>query len=128
MPRTIGIDLGASFSRVACVDKPAGQPKCIAGPYGDISCPSVVSVDGDGNHVVGAPAARRLFSQPDRTARSVKHALGLGHGDIHEHVRTALRLDAERGDEASVRLGECLYTLPELTAFLIRELKSWAEV
>jgi molecular chaperone DnaK (HSP70) len=128
MPRAIGIDLGASFSRLAYVDKAAGQPKCIAGPYGDIFCPSVVSVDGDGTVLVGAPAARRLFSQPERTARSVKHAMGLDHGDIHEGLRAALRLDAEMGDESCVRLGDCLYTLPELTALLIRELKTWAEV
>ena len=128
MARTIGIDLGASFSRLGYVDKAAGQPKCIAGPYQDIFCPSVVSVDGDGSILVGAPAARRLFSQPDRTARSVKHAMGLGPGDIHGEMRAALRLNSEMGDEACIRLGDSLYTLPELTALLIRELKTWAEV
>lgn len=128
MPRTIGIDLGASFSRVAYVDKTSGQAKIIAGPYGEIFCPSVVSVDGDGTILVGAPAARRLSNQPDRTARSVKHAMGLDRNDIHEELRAALRLSAEMGDESCVRLGNCLYTLPELTALLIRELKTWAEV
>jgi molecular chaperone DnaK len=110
------------------VDKTAGQPKCIAGPYGDIFCPSVVSVDGDGTILAGAPAARKSFSQPERTARSVKHAMGLSRDEIHEGLRTALRLNAEMGDESCVRLGDCLYTLPELTALLIRELKIWAEV
>ena len=128
MARTIGIDLGASFSRAGYVDKAAGLPKCIAGPYGEAFCPSVVSVDGDGSVLVGAPAARRLFSQPDRTARSVKHAMGLRQGEIHEELRAALRLNAEMGDEACIRLGDSLYRLPELTALLIRELKVWAEV
>ncbi len=128
MARTIGIDLGASFSRAAYVNKAAGQPKCIGGPYDDIFCPSVVSVDGDGTVLVGAPAARRLFSQPDRTSRSVKHAMGLRHGEIHEELKAALRLNAEMGDEACIRLGDSLYRLPELTALLIRELKTWAEV
>ena len=128
MARTIGIDLGASFSRAGYVDKAAGQPKCIAGPYGETFCPSVVSVDGDGSVLVGAPAARRLFSQPDRTARSVKHAMGLRQGEIHEELRAALHLNVEMGNEARIRLGDSLYRLPELTALLIRELKIWAEV
>jgi len=110
------------------VDKAAGQPKCIAGPYGDISCPSVVSVGRDGGILVGAPAVRRLFSQPDRTTRSVKYAMGLRQGEIHEEMRAALRLNAEMGDEPCIRLGDSLYRLPELTALLIRELKIWAEV
>lgn len=128
MARTIGIDLGTSFSRAGYVDKAVGQPKCIAGPYGETFCPSVVSVDGDGSVLVGAPAARRLFSQPDRTARSVKHAMGLRQGEIQEELKAALRLNAEMGDEACIRLGDNLYRLPELTALLIRELKIWAEV
>jgi len=128
MPRTIGIDLGASLSRLAYLDKAVARPKCIAGPYGDVFCPSVVSVDGDGTILAGAPAARRLFSQPERTARSVKHAIGLDRGDMHEELRAALRLNAGMGEESCVRLGDCLYTLPELTALLIRELKTWAEV
>jgi len=128
MARTIGIDLGASFSRAGYVDKAAGQPKCIAGPYGETFCPSVVSVDGDGSVLVGAPAARRLFSQPDRTAGSAKHAMGLRPGEIRDELRAALRLNSEMGDEACIRLGDSLYTLPELTALLIRELKTWAEV
>lgn len=128
MARTVGIDLGASFSRIGYVDRAAGQPRCIAGPYGETSCPSVVSVDGDGSVLVGAAAARRLFSQPDRTARSVKHALGLRHGEIHEELKAALSLNAEMGDEPCIRLGDSLYRLPELTALVIRELKIWAEV
>ena len=45
MSRTVGIDLGASYSLVAYVDKAAGEAKCIPGPYGDTHCPSIVGAE-----------------------------------------------------------------------------------
>ena len=78
MPRTVGIDLGASYSLAAYVDKARGAAKCIPGPYGDTLCPSIVGLDADGTIIVGAPARRRSFSHPDRGIHSVKHHMGRG--------------------------------------------------
>jgi molecular chaperone DnaK (HSP70) len=88
MPRTVGIDLGASYSSVAYVDKASGEAKCVPGPYGDTLCPSIVSLDADGSVIVGAPARRRSVSHP------------------------------ERG----------IHPVPEISTFILRELKMWAEV
>ena len=39
MPRTVGIDLGTSFSLVAYIDKTSGRANCVPGPYGETRCP-----------------------------------------------------------------------------------------
>ena len=72
MGRTVGIDLGTTYSLIAFVDPATGQPKCIPGPHGETLCPSVVSVDAEGSIVVGAAARHRLVTQPERTIYSVK--------------------------------------------------------
>ena len=57
MCRTVGIDLGTTYSLIAYQDKREGRPKCIPGPYGTPLCPSVVSVDADGSIIVGEARA-----------------------------------------------------------------------
>jgi molecular chaperone DnaK len=128
MPRTVGIDLGASYSSVAYVDKASGEAKCVPGPYGDTLCPSIVGLDADGGIIVGAPARRRSVSHPDRGIHSVKHLMGRGVDGLSGFLRTKLSLDPESREVVRVHLGECCLTLPEISAFILRELKMWAEV
>jgi molecular chaperone DnaK len=128
MGRIVGIDLGTTNSLVAYVDAQTSQPKCIPGPYGSTLCPSVVSLDPDGNIVVGEPARRRLLTQPERTIYSVKRLMGRGLADVHGELRLfPFRLDSSSGNVIRVRLGEKVVTPPEISAFILRELKHWAE-
>ena len=55
MGRTVGIDLGTTYSLIAYHDPQTGRPKCIPGPYGTTLCPSVVSVDADGQSLSAKP-------------------------------------------------------------------------
>jgi hypothetical protein len=48
MGKTVGIDLGTTFSLVAYINSATGKPECIPGPWGTTLCPSVVSLDADG--------------------------------------------------------------------------------
>jgi molecular chaperone DnaK len=128
MPRTVGIDLGTSFSLIACIDKASGQPKCIPGPYGETLCPSIVSLDADGSIIVGGPARRRSVSRPDCAVYSVKALLGQGLDHIPDELKTTLRVDPESRDAVRIRLGEFSFTPQEMSAFVLRELKMWAEV
>ncbi len=128
MTRTVGIDLGTTNSLVAYVDPQTGEPKCIPGPSGSTLCPSVVSLDPDGSVVVGEPARRRLLTQPERTVYSVKRLMGRGVADIQDELKLfPFRIDPSSKNVIRVRLGDRFFTPPEISAFILRELKNWAE-
>jgi len=128
MGRIVGIDLGTTNSLVAYLDAQTGKPECIPGPYGSTLCPSVVSLDPDGNIIVGEPAQKRLLTQPERTIYSVKRLMGRGVADIKDELKLfPFRVDAASGNVIRVRLGEKSFTPPEMSSFILRELKNWAE-
>src|SRR5580700_1344399 len=128
MARTVGIDLGTTNSLVAYIDAKTGEPKCILGPSGSTLCPSVVSVDADGAIIVGEPARRRLLTQPERTIYSVKRLMGRGPADVKDELKIfPFRIDPGSANVIRVRLGERVFTPPEISAFILRELKSWAD-
>ncbi len=128
MARIVGIDLGTTNSLVAYTDAQTGQPKCIPGPYGSTLCPSIVSLDPDGSVIVGEPARRRLLTQPERTIYSVKRLMGRGPADIQDELKLfPFRIDPSSKNVIRVRLGEKVFTPPEISAFILRELKNWAE-
>lgn len=128
MARTVGIDLGTTYSLIAYQDKQDGRPKCIPGPYGTPLCPSVVSVDADGSIIVGEAARRRLLTQPERTIYSVKRLMGRGPADVQDELKIfPFRIDPASANVIRVRLGDRVFTPPEISAFILRELRTWAE-
>jgi Fe-S protein assembly chaperone HscA len=128
MGRTVGIDLGTTYSLVAYLEKESGKPECIPGPYVDTLCPSVVSVDADGSIIVGEPARRRLLTQPDRTIYSVKRLMGRGVADVQDELKFfPFHIDPGSQSVIRVRLGDKVFTPSEISAYILRELKNWAE-
>src|SRR5271167_4750530 len=128
MAKTVGIDLGTTNSLVAYLDPATQQPKCIPGPSGSTLCPSVVSMDADGSIIVGAPAQRRLLTQPERTIYSVKRLMGRGPADVQSELRLfPFRIDPTSKNVIRVQLGDKVFTPPEISSFILRELKHWAE-
>ena len=128
MARIVGIDLGTTNSLVAYIDPQTGAPKCIPGPSGSTLCPSVVSLDPDGSIIVGEPARRRLLTQPERTIYSVKRLMGRGVADIQDELKLfPFRIDPASKNLIRVRLGDKFLTPPEISSFILRELKNWAE-
>jgi molecular chaperone DnaK len=128
MGRTVGIDLGTTNSLVAYFDPQTGQPRCIPGPYGETLCPSVVSLDSDGSIIVGEPAQRRLLTQPERTIYSVKRLMGRGPADVQGELKLfPFRIDPSSKNVIRVLLGDRIFTPPEISAFILRELRNWAE-
>src|SRR5260370_19403827 len=100
----------------------------MAGPYGRTLRPSVVSLDSDGSIVVGEPARRRLLTQPERTIYSGKRLMGRGPADIQGELKLfPFRIDQSSKNVIRVMLGEKVFTPPEISAFILRELKNWAE-
>lgn len=128
MGRTVGIDLGTTNSLVAYIDPRTGAPKCIPGPNGSTLCPSVVSLDADGSIIVGEPARRRLLTQPERTIYSVKRMMGRGASDIQSELKLfPFRIDPDSTNVIRVKLGGKFFTPPQISAFILRELRNWAE-
>jgi molecular chaperone DnaK len=128
MGRVVGIDLGTTFSLIAYLDAQTGAPKCIPGPYGSTLCPSVVSVESDGKVIVGEPARAKLLTQPERTIYSVKRLMGRGVADVQDELKIfPFRIDPGSDNVIRARLGDKSFTAPEISAYILRELKSWAE-
>jgi molecular chaperone DnaK len=128
MGRIVGIDLGTTNSLVAYIDPHTSQPKCIPGPYGSTLCPSVVSLDADGSIIVGEAARNRLLTQPERTIYSVKRLMGRGPADVQSELKLfPFRIAPASKNVIRVMLGDKAFTPPEISAFILRELKSWAE-
>ncbi|MGH9781121.1 MAG: molecular chaperone DnaK, partial [Candidatus Acidiferrales bacterium] len=128
MGKTVGIDLGTTFSLIAFVDPATGEPRCIPGPYGETLCPSVVSLDANGTIVAGEAARRRLLTQPERTIYSVKRLMGRGVDDVRDELKIfPFRIDEKSRGVIRVKLGDKYFAPPEISAFILRELKSWAE-
>src|SRR5271170_1625982 len=128
MGRVVGIDLGTTFSLIGYMDAQTGAPKCIPGPFGSTLCPSVVSVDPDGKVIVGEPARAKLLTQPERTIYSVKRLMGRGVADVQDELKIfPFRIDPGSDNVIRVRLGDKNFTAPEISAYILRELKSWAE-
>src|SRR6202522_1141498 len=128
MGRVVGIDLGTTYSLIAYMDAQTGAPKIIPGPYGSSLCPSVVSVDSKGKVIVGEDARDRLLTEPDRTIYSVKRLMGRGVADIQDELKIfPFRIDAKSDNVIRVVLGDKSFTPPEISAYILRELKSWAE-
>jgi molecular chaperone DnaK len=128
MARIVGIDLGTTNSLIAYWNDQTGKPVCIPGPYGSTLCPSVVSLDEDGKIVVGEAARRRLLTQPERSIYSVKRLMGRGPADVQSELKLfPFRIDSTSKNVIRVLLGGKVFTPPEISAFILRELRQWAE-
>src|ERR1051326_1950520 len=126
MIKVVGIDLGTTNSLVAYVKD--GVPVVIRDKSGDGLVPSVVSVAADGAVTVGRDAQRRLLTDAQRTAYSVKRFMGKGREDVrHEAEHFPFRVGGEAAGVVRIGLGERESTPPEISAFVLRELKRRAE-
>jgi molecular chaperone DnaK len=126
MSKVVGIDLGTTNSLVAYVKD--GVPTIIRDARGDGLVPSVVSVGVDGTIHVGREAQRRLLTDARRTAYSVKRFMGKGREDVqHEAEHFPFRVSGEAGGVVRIGLGDREFTPPEISAFVLRELKHRAE-
>ena len=99
----VGIDLGTTYSAVAILQ--GGYPNIL--PKGNQRIiPSVVGYSALGEWLVGTPARNQLIFMPENTVRSIKRKMG-----SHETVTLAGRA----------------FTPQEISAFILRELKTVAE-
>ncbi|HET7232067.1 MAG TPA: Hsp70 family protein [Longimicrobium sp.] len=73
--RVYGIDLGTTYSCIACVDE-HGKPVVLANEDNDLTTPSVVFFESAENIVVGQQAKSQVAIYPDQCVSTVKRAMG----------------------------------------------------
>jgi molecular chaperone DnaK (HSP70) len=99
----VGIDLGTTNSEIAALVDGAVQVLSVGG---DQILPSVVGLSPDGALLVGIPARNQYVLYPERTVKSIKRLMGT---------------------DQRVSMGEQTYTPPEVSAVILRTLKTGAE-
>jgi len=124
--KVVGIDLGTTNSLIAWMD--LNKPAIIPGEDGDKLVPSIVSLSTSGQIIVGNAARQELIDHPDRTIYSVKRLMGRGVSDVQEELKLFPFRIAEHSESViRVRLGERTFTPPEVSAFILKQLKKNAE-
>src|ERR1700724_605148 len=124
----VGIDLGTTNSLVAFMQ--GDTPVVIPGDEGLNLLPSVVALDSNHQAVVGNAARKSLIETPERAVYSIKRLMGRGVEDIREELKLfpfRLAEDLQLGEVLRIKLGDKTYTPPEISAFVLRQLKRNAE-
>ena len=108
MAKIIGIDLGTTNSEAAYME--AGTPKIIpsaeGSTYGGKMFPSVIAFTKDGQILVGEPAKRQAVLNPERTVMQIKRKMGTDY---------------------TVTIDKKSYTPQELSAMILRKIRTDAE-
>src|SRR6266853_1573955 len=126
--RIVGIDLGTTNSLVAFMQ--GDRPVVIPGEDGVNLVPSVVALDEKEQIIVGNAARKYLIETPERAVYSIKRLMGRGIEDIQPELKLfpfRLAEDLQPGEVLRIRLGEKTFTPPEISAFVLRQLKRNAE-
>ena len=80
--------------------------------------------------IVGNAARKYLIETPERAVYSIKRLMGRGIEDIQQELKLfpfRLADDLQPGEVLRIRLGEKTFTPPEISAFVLRQLKRNAE-
>src|SRR5438552_4185217 len=127
MARVVGIDLGTTNSLVAYVDE-GGNPQVIPDKEGRKMLPSIVHYSEKNGLIVGDEARNYLITDPENTIYSVKRFMGKGSEDVQEDL-ALLHFRVMPGSEQVIRfkLGDKEFTPPEISSFILRDLKKRAE-
>jgi len=137
--RVVGIDLGTTNSLVAYMQGDA--PVVIPGADGLNLVPSVVALDpipaggGRPTVTVGNSARKALIQTPERVIYSVKRLMGRSLEEIQTELKLFpfhLAADPNAGqpdpnEVPRIQLGELRFTPPEISAYILRQLKRNAE-
>src|SRR5437762_1661881 len=124
----IGIDLGTSYSCVSIIE--TGQPSVIPNEWGERTHASVVSFLEDGTVLVGNSAKRNIITNADNTVYSAKRLIGRFYfSDEVKKAQAVMPYKIIEGENNSVRIQirENVYSLPEISALVLKEMKSIVE-
>ena len=126
--RVVGIDLGTTNSLVAFMQ--GDQPTIIPGEDGDRLVPSVVAFDQDRGFVVGNAARATLLTDASSAVYSAKRLMGRAVEDVQEELKLfpfKLVEGLQPGDVLKLEVGGLQLTPPEISAYVLLQLKKNAE-
>lgn len=124
----IGIDLGTTNSLVAYMKD--GTATCVKDINGKSTLvPSVVHFGANDQIIVGDNAKQHLITDPANTIYSVKRLMGKSYKDILEKGEQLgySILDEDTDSLVKIRVGNRFYTPIELSALILKELKTRIE-
>jgi molecular chaperone DnaK len=128
MGLAVGIDLGTTNSVVAVVKD--GVVSTLPDPAGARLIPSVVSFHPSGKTLVGASAVERRLNDAPNTIYSVKRLIGRVWDSAEvQQARSTLPFELREGANGATLVaarGE-VYSLPEISAFVLRQARAVAE-
>jgi|UniRef100_A0A6C0H080 L1 cell adhesion molecule like protein len=129
---TIGIDLGTTYSAVACFQH--GRVEIIANDQGSRTTPSWVSFTETGERLIGESAKGQAVSNQKNTIYDVKRLIGRNFSDpiVQKEIKT-MPFKVFKGDNDRVML-ECTvngeskqFTPEEISAMILVKMKQTAE-
>jgi molecular chaperone DnaK len=128
MEKIIGIDLGTTNSCVALVLD--GSPVVIPNKAGYKLTPSVFAVAENGKRLVGHVAKRQAITNARNTVFAAKRLIGRKWGaDPVRKILSACpyKLAPGENDEIQIELRDRSYSLPEISAAILQEMRVIAE-
>lgn len=117
----LGIDLGTTNCCMAVVDR--GRVFVIPNSEGMRTTPAFVALSQKGERFVGEKAGRQAITNPIGTIFSVKRFMGRKYAELqHELKLLPYEIAEAKNGDAHVKIGNKLYSPPELSAMILQKL------
>ena len=126
--KVIGIDLGTTNSCVAIVEN--GTPVVIPNRGGYKTTPSMVAMTESGKRLVGHIAKRQAITNAEHTVYAAKRLIGRkwNSPQVKQMIESSsYQLVEGPHDDVRIELRGQTYSLPEISAYVLQEMKLIAE-
>jgi len=127
-PRIVGIDLGTTNTCVASVRNKI--PKVVPTDRGNLILPSVVALSAKGDLLVGGVAKDQMVTNPRNTIYGAKRLIGRSfNSKVVQELSGYFSYEIVPGEneEAAVKLGDKVYSLPMISSHVLHQAKTIAE-
>ncbi len=125
----IGIDLGTTNSCAGFAKD--DKPQVLKSREGYHTVPSIIALNARGKLVIGHPARAQLLTNPRLTVYGAKRLVGRAYdSEVVQQIKDkfAYEICAAPNGDAAVRLGDRIYTLQQISALILREVRELAQL